>query len=59
MAAPADLSRCDSCGRPVPPSNRPEFAAWTVVKDDDGRASGMRCPSCAAATEGGAASAPQ
>lgn len=58
MAAPADLSRCDSCGRPVPPSNRPEFAAWTVVKDD-GRVSGMRCPSCAAAAEGGAASAPE
>lgn len=45
MAAPADLSRCDTCARPVPPSNRPEFAEWTVVKEDR-RVTGMRCPGC-------------
>ena len=56
MAAPADLSRCDTCGRPVPPSNRPEFAEWTVVKAD-GRVSGMRCPSCQAAGDENAATA--
>jgi hypothetical protein len=46
---PADLSRCDRCGRPVPPSNKPEFAEWQVVKDDAGHVSGMRCPACQAA----------
>ena len=51
MAAPADLSKCNRCGRPVPPSNRPEFAEWTVVKED-GRVAGMRCPSCQAAEPG-------
>ncbi len=48
MAAPADLSKCDRCGRPVPPSNRSEFASWTVVNDADGRVRGMRCPGCQA-----------
>jgi DNA-directed RNA polymerase subunit RPC12/RpoP len=47
MAAPADLSTCDRCGRPVPPSNRPQFADWQIVKED-GRVKGMRCPSCQA-----------
>lgn len=46
---PADLSTCDRCGRPVPPSNRAEFAEWQVVKDDAGKVSGMRCPACQAA----------
>lgn len=50
-APPADLSRCHQCGRPVPPSNRPEFASWIVVKDDSGRVSGMLCPACQAAGE--------
>lgn len=50
MGVAADLSRCDTCGRPVPPSNRPEFASWTVVKDD-GRVTGMRCPACVAAAD--------
>lgn len=45
----ADLSRCDRCGRPMPPSNRPEFAEWEVVKDDAGKVLGMRCPRCQAA----------
>jgi hypothetical protein len=45
----ADLSSCDRCGRPVPPSNRPEFAEWQVVKNDAGRVAGMRCPQCQAA----------
>lgn len=53
MAVPADLSRCDRCARQVPPSNRPEFAEWEVVKDDNGRVSGMRCPSCQAAAAAG------
>ena len=44
----ADLSTCDRCGRPVPPSNRPEFPDWQVVKNEDGRVAGMRCPSCQA-----------
>lgn len=51
MPAPADLSRCDRCGRPLPPSNHTEFDAWVVIKDADGRVSGMRCPSCQAADE--------
>lgn len=51
MPAPADLSRCDRCGRPVPPSNRPEFARWTVVKDAGGGVRGMRCPRCQAEGE--------
>ncbi len=42
----ADLSACDSCRRPTPPSNHNEFAGWTVVKDDSGKVSGMRCPRC-------------
>lgn len=47
---PADLSTCDRCGRPVPPSNHPEFASWQVVKDEETRrVSGMRCPACQAA----------
>ncbi len=46
----ADLSTCDRCGRPVPPSNRPEFADWQVVKSDAGKVAGMRCPDCQAAT---------
>ena len=50
---PADLSTCDRCGRPVPPSNRPEFADWEVVKDDTRRVSGMRCPQCQAAVADG------
>ena len=45
MAAPADLSRCARCGRPVPPSNHPQFAEWEVVKED-GRVTGMHCPAC-------------
>lgn len=53
-APPADLSRCATCGRPVPPSNRPEFADWIVVKDEDNRVSGMRCPACQAAAASGA-----
>lgn len=42
----ADLSTCDSCRRPTPPSNNAEFASWTVVKDEAGKVTGMRCPSC-------------
>lgn len=38
----------------MPPSNRPEFADWTVVKDEDNRVSGMRCPACQAAAASGA-----
>jgi DNA-directed RNA polymerase subunit RPC12/RpoP len=45
----ADLSVCDRCGRPMPPSNKPEFAEWQVVKDETGAVSGMRCPRCKAA----------
>jgi hypothetical protein len=33
----------------MPPSNRPEFAEWQVVKDDSGAVLGMRCPACQAA----------
>lgn len=54
MAAPPDLSTCQECGRPVPPSNDPEFAKWEVAKDERGKVSGMLCPTCqakAAATE--------
>ena len=51
--APADLSTCDRCGRPVPPSNRLEFADWQVVKDDTRRVLGMRCPGCQAAVADG------
>jgi uncharacterized C2H2 Zn-finger protein len=32
----------------MPPSNRPEFAEWEVVKDDAGKVLGMRCPRCRA-----------
>ncbi len=52
MAAPADLSTCDRCRRPVPPSNHADFPNWTVVKDD-GKVAGMRCPTCQAADDGG------
>lgn len=52
MAAPADLSTCDRCGRPVPPSNRADFADWEIVKDG-GRVAGMRCPACQAADNAG------
>jgi DNA-directed RNA polymerase subunit RPC12/RpoP len=49
----ADLSSCDRCGRAVPPSNNPEFASWTVVKDEETkRVAGMRCPACQAAEPG-------
>lgn len=48
-APPADLSTCDTCRRPTPPSNRPEFAEWEVIKNDEGRITGMRCPACQAA----------
>ena len=44
--APPDLSSCQSCGRPVPPSNNPDFANWIVTKDERGRARGMLCPAC-------------
>ena len=54
MPAPADLSKCAKCGRPVPPSNRPEFASWVVVKDG-GRVAGMLCPSCQADADADAA----
>ena len=43
---PADLSVCDTCKRPVPPSNHPQFAKWRTVKGETGRVSGMRCPEC-------------
>lgn len=46
MAAPPDLSRCERCGRPLPPSNHPDFSRWTTAKDAAGRVSGMRCPAC-------------
>jgi len=49
MAVPPDLSRCAGCGRPVPASNHPDFANWTIAKDDAKKVSGMRCPSCQAA----------
>jgi len=55
MSVPPDLSRCARCGRPVPPSNRPEFADWRVEKDDDDRVAGMLCPACQRA----AAAAPE
>ena len=51
MAAPADLSTCERCRRPTPPSNRPEFAHWQVVKDETGKVIGMRCPNCQAEVE--------
>lgn len=47
-APPADLSQCDTCKRPVPPSNHPQFAKWRTVKGETGRVSGMRCPDCQA-----------
>ena len=47
----ADLSTCDRCGRPLPASNRPEFAEWRVIKGDDGTVVGMRCPRCQAAED--------
>ncbi len=46
--APPDLSTCDTCRRPVPPATHPDFANWSAVKNDKGRASGMRCPQCQA-----------
>lgn len=46
MAAPPDLSKCERCGRPLPPSNHPDFSRWTTAKNDTGRVSGMRCPGC-------------
>lgn len=46
--APPDLSTCERCRRPVPPTTSPEFAQWTVVKADNGRVRGMRCPNCQA-----------
>jgi hypothetical protein len=30
----------------MPPSNRPEFGEWQVVKDEHGSVLGMRCPRC-------------
>ncbi len=45
-----DLSTCHRCGRPVPPSNRPEFADWKATESDAGTISGMCCPRCQAAT---------
>ena len=54
---PPDLSTCDTCRRPVPPTTNPDFANWTVAKNDSGRVSGMRCPQCQArvgAAPGGA-----
>jgi hypothetical protein len=49
-AAPPDLSTCERCHRPVPPTTSPEFAHWTVVKAENGRVRGMRCPNCQAET---------
>lgn len=46
MPAPPDLSRCERCGRSLPPSTHPDFSRWTIAKDDDGKVSGIRCPSC-------------
>lgn len=46
-----DLSTCDRCGRPLPPSTSPDFPKWLVVKDD-GAVKGMRCPACQAADAG-------
>lgn len=46
MPAPPDLSRCERCGRPLPPSTHPEFSQWAIAKDDAGRVTGMRCPRC-------------
>lgn len=46
--APPDLSTCDRCRRPVPPTTSPDFAGWTVVKEDTGKVTGMRCPTCQA-----------
>ena len=46
--APPDLSACETCRRAVPPATHPDFANWTVVKNDTGRVSGMRCPQCQA-----------
>jgi|GEM_PF-4556667 len=51
MAALADLSRCERCGRPLPPSTDPDFSQWTIAKDDAGKVCGMRCPSCQAERE--------
>ena len=48
---PPDLSTCDTCRRPVPPTTNPDFANWTVVKNDQGRVSGMGCPQCRERTE--------
>ncbi len=52
MAAPPDLSTCDQCRRPTPPSTNPDFANWEVVRNDAGKVSGMRCPTCQAARAG-------
>jgi len=51
LAVPLDLSVCDRCRRPAPPSTDPGFADWEVVKDEDGKVSGMRCPACQTAPE--------
>ena len=51
MAAPPDLSRCERCGRSLPPATHPSFSQWTTAKDDAGKVSGMRCPSCQAGHE--------
>ena len=51
MSVPPDLSRCARCGRPVPPSNRLEFADWIVEKNEDGRVAGMLCPACKGAPD--------
>lgn len=51
MPAPPDLSRCERCGRPLPPATHPDFGRWTTAKDDAGKVSGMRCPSCQAELE--------
>ena len=49
---PPDLSTCDTCRRPVPPTTHPEFAKWSVAKDEEtGRVTGMRCPQCQARVE--------
>ena len=49
--APPDLSTCDTCRRPVPPTTHPDFANWSVTKSEEtGRVTGMRCPQCQAKT---------
>ncbi len=53
QAAPPDLSTCQDCGRPVPPTNHPEFSSWLVAKDERGRVKGMLCPACQAKAPSG------